>query len=525
MRRPSLTAAVITGSALIAFVVWTGLVLGGVLDGIDARTVHQPPPITTGRTQIVAALAVLTYPAVLYAGLLGLAVWAHRRRLLALRHALWLAVVLGWGGHLALKWLIHRVRPDTPLELVTTSGWAYPSGHVVAITVAVGMISAAMVVTRRGADLARGWLVGGPVLVVLVALQRWYLQAHWLSDLVGGVLWGVLATSASLVLAGVTVLPAHLRSLPGASSVTEALPETGGRRRCAVIYNPTKVRDVVTFQRHIEYELRSRGWERAIWLETTKDDPGREMTRIAVRKNVSLVLGAGGDGTTRVICSGLAGTGIPFGLIPAGTGNLLAKNLGIPLDERAALDVAFNGRDTPIDLVRLTAGERSEHFCVMAGIGIDAVIMEGTDANLKKAVGSAAYFVSAAQHANHPPVHATITVDDHEPFKRRASVIVLGNVGFLQGKIPLIPEASASDGLLDLMIASPRTVGDWVRLTGKVLTRRDHGDDQLDRLVARTVHITIDRTDPYQLDGDTVGACNEMLAEVEPGALTLRMPR
>ena len=101
------------------------------------------------------------------------------------------------------------------------------------------------------------------------------------------------------------------------------------------------------------------------------------MTEQAVRENVDLVLGAGGDGTIRVICSGLAHTGIPFGLIPAGTGNLLARNIGIPLDEVAALDVAFDGVDKAVDLVRLQVDDQPpDHFAVMAGIGLDAVIME-----------------------------------------------------------------------------------------------------------------------------------------------------
>jgi diacylglycerol kinase (ATP) len=293
-----------------------------------------------------------------------------------------------------------------------------------------------------------------------------------------------------------------------------------------VIYNPTKVTDWVTFRRHVEYELKTRGWQRALWLETATDDPGRAMTEQAVREEVDLVIGAGGDGTIRVICSGLAGTGIPFGLIPAGTGNLLAKNIGIPLDEGAALDVAFDGMDKAIDLVRLSVdGGPPDHFAVMAGIGIDAVIMEGTDPNLKKAVGSAAYFVAAAQHANHPALQATITVDDEPPIRRKAHVIVIGNVGFLQANIQLIPDAKADDGRLDVLIASPRTSLDWVRLTTQVLTRRKRTDPQLDRLTGQKVTITVDGPDQYQMDGDTVGECSSMVAEVVPGGLTLRVPR
>jgi diacylglycerol kinase family enzyme len=250
------------------------------------------------------------------------------------------------------------------------------------------------------------------------------------------------------------------------------------------------------------------------------------MTEQAVREKVDLVLGAGGDGTIRVICSGLANTGIPFGLIPAGTGNLLARNIGIPLDEVAALDVAFDGVDKAVDLVSLQVDDRPpDHFAVMAGIGIDAVIMEGADAKMKKAVGSAAYFVSAAQNAKHPAMHAVIAVDDQPPIKRRASVIVVGNVGFLLANIQLIPGARADDGKLDVLVASPRTLRDWVRLTTRVLTRRRQPDSQLDRMTGRRVTITVEERDQVQLDGDTVGECNRLTAEVVPGALRLRVPK
>ena len=153
------------------------------------------------------------------------------------------------------------------------------------------------------------------------------------------------------------------------------------------------------------------------------------------------------------------------------------------------LDVAFDGVDTPIDLVRLSVdGLPPDYFAVMAGIGIDAVIMEGTDPKLKKAVGSAAYFLSAAQNANHPALHATIQVDDQPPLKRRAHVLVIGNVATLQANIQLIPGARPDDGLLDVLIASPRTVNDWLRLIARVLARRRRLDSQMDRLGRKEGH-------------------------------------
>ena len=395
---------------------------------------------------------------------------------------------------------------------------------VVALSIAVG---ATFAVTRQSVRARVLWQVGSGLLVLAVAFDRWITGAHYITDIVGGALYGALAATVAMLVAGVKVpIPHELVGEIVRSRAVAEQPPMAPLKRAAVIFNPAKVTDWITFRRHVEYELKSRGWERALWLETTSEDPGRAMTEQAVRENVDLVLGAGGDGTIRVICSGLANTGIPFGLIPAGTGNLLARNIGIPLDEVAALDVAFDGVDKAVDLVSLQVDDQPpDHFAVMAGIGIDAVIMEGADAKMKKAVGSAAYFVSAAQNANHPAMHAMIAVDDQPPIKRRASVIVVGNVGFLLANIQLIPGARADDGKLDVLVASPRTLRDWVRLTTRVLTRRRQPDNQLDRLTGRRVTITVEERDQVQLDGDTVGECNRLTAEVVPGALRLRVPR
>ena len=395
---------------------------------------------------------------------------------------------------------------------------------VVALSIAVG---ATFAVTRQTVRARVLWQVGSGLLVLAVAFDRWITGAHYITDIVGGALYGALAATVALLVAGVKVpIPHELVGEIVRSRAVLDQPRLSPLKRAAVIFNPAKVTDWITFRRHVEYELKSRGWERALWLETTSEDPGRAMTEQAVREKVDLVLGAGGDGTIRVICSGLANTGIPFGLIPAGTGNLLARNIGIPLDEVAALDVAFDGVDKAVDLVSLQVDDRPpDHFAVMAGIGIDAVIMEGADAKMKKAVGSAAYFVSAAQNAKHPAMHAMIAVDDQPPIKRRASVIVVGNVGFLLANIQLIPGARADDGKLDVLVASPRTLRDWVRLTTRVLTRRRQPDNQLDRMTGRRVTITVEERDQVQLDGDTVGECNRLIAEVVPGALRLRVPK
>jgi diacylglycerol kinase (ATP) len=524
---PSRSSLIILGALLAAFVIWTLLVFGWPpLQALDERLVAPPLQPGSATAQIASAFALVTAPALQYAALAGVAMWAYRRRLRALCGALLLVIVLGWGGESLLNLAFARPRPESRLDVLTASGYGYPSGHVTAVVACSIAVGAVFAVTRRSPRRKLAWQVGASVLVLAVAFDCWLLGAHYFSDLVAGALFGALVAVAALIITGVTVPVTHeivqelVRDL---QSRQEAEQPQGAR--CAVIYNPTRVTDWPTFRRRVEYELRSRGWQPPMWLETSRTDPGRAMTQQAVAEEVDLVLGAGGDGTIRVICAGLAGTGIPFGLIPAGTGNLLARNLGIPLDENLALTVAFDGDEKGIDLIELQVDhEATDYFAVMAGIGIDAVIMQGANPDLKKAVGSAAYILSAARYANRPPIHVTVSVDDDPPRRRRAHLVLIANVGFVTGNISLLPDARADDGILDVLIASPRSFRDWLNVIIKVLTRHRRAEKQLERLQGHSVTITVDERDHYQLDGDTAGSCSTLSAEVHRSALRLRVP-
>lgn len=294
--------------------------------------------------------------------------------------------------------------------------------------------------------------------------------------------------------------------------------------RCAVIYNPVKISD--QFRDLVENALPRHGFASPLWLETSEEDPGRGMTKRAVAEKVDLVIGAGGDGTIRLIADGLAGTGIPLGLIPAGTGNLLARNLDLPLEEAAAIEIAVGGHTRKIDLVKLTVDDReAEHFAVIAGVGVDAMIMDETDPELKKKIGGGAYFVAAGKALGRLPLKMTVRVDNRRPMHRHAMVCLIGNVGELQGKIKIIADALPDDGLLDVYIASPHRFTHWVKLVLRMITRRPQKDDQVDQLKGKTVTISIDGKDNYQMDGDAVGECRRLKAEIQPDALTICFPR
>lgn len=532
-KRPSAVSLGVTGFMLVAVIVWTVIVLNTDWTVALDESVSRPPvALASPAGQIASAIALLTQPVLIYLSLLVFAVIAYRNRMRNLAGALVLMAVLGQGGGYLMKVLIRRPRPEDALDLITTSGYAYPSGHMAAATVGVIAITSVLVVTRRRRVVQIRWELIGAAILIVVAIDRLILAAHRLTDLIGGLLYGGAVAALALVIAGVSVLPPFHPPIARARVVRRAARRAsapaGDRqpKRCAVIYNPARIGDWVGFRRAIEYEVRDRGWRPALWFETTVDDPGREMTRRAIDSGADLVIAAGGDGTVRVVAAEIAGSGIPFAVIPAGTGNLLAKNLGIPLDERAAIDVAFSGRTRPIDVVEVTVDdERKDHFVVMAGVGIDAAIIRETNADLKKAVGSAAYFLAAARNANHPPVHVTISVDDRPAFRRRTHLVVLGNVGFLQGGIPLIPTAKPDDGVLDVLIASPRRPVDWAKMVAHVITRRRGELEQIERMTCRKIRIDVAEGDDFELDGDPAGHCWTMAAEIMPQALNIRVPR
>jgi diacylglycerol kinase (ATP) len=294
-------------------------------------------------------------------------------------------------------------------------------------------------------------------------------------------------------------------------------------RRCAVVYNPIKasadLREAITRQ------ARATGWEDAVWLETPVEDPGPAITDHVVSAGVDRVITAGGDGTVRIVADRLAETGIPMAVVPLGTGNLLARNLDIPLSEAAAVEVAFGDHTRDIDLIKVTVdGAPGEHFAVIGGLGVDAMIMDETSPELKDVIGAGAYFIAAAKAMGRTPINMRITLDDHRPRRRNAMICAIGNVGTLAGNLTLIPNARPDDGRLDVYVASPHRLTHWLRVVLRLITLRPRADDRVDQWQAAQVEVRLDHPDPYQLDGDVIGDCRSLRAEVSPGALTICVP-
>jgi YegS/Rv2252/BmrU family lipid kinase len=272
---------------------------------------------------------------------------------------------------------------------------------------------------------------------------------------------------------------------------------------------------------------RESGWNEPKWYETTVEDSGTGQAHDAAVDGADLVLVCGGDGTVREVCAELAGTGIPVGVVPAGTGNLLGRNLDLPLYFRSAIDVALNGQDRAIDMVRIQGDNLEEtHFLVMAGMGFDAAIMEGVNEDIKKKVGWLAYVLSALKGLMFPTMRLEVSVDDGPFTRHRARTVVVGNVGSLQGGMVLLPDALIDDGVLDVVLLYPARFLSWFPLFFRVIAKREQrAGESVTRFTGQKVVIRSATEVPRQIDGDSIGPGKELVCENVQGRLLVRVPR
>jgi len=287
-----------------------------------------------------------------------------------------------------------------------------------------------------------------------------------------------------------------------------------------VVYNPVKVTDLDLLRRTIEEGLATAGWPAPAWFETTPDDPGRGQAEAAVRDGAELIFACGGDGTVTAVVTALAGTDVALAVLPAGTGNLLAANLGLESDPATGVQVVLDGGRRRIDVGTI----EDRCFVVMAGMGFDAQMLEGTSETAKKAVGWPAYVVGALKHLRDRPMRVRIRLDDGPPMPRRPRSVIVGNVGRLQGGIRLLSEAEPDDGKLDVAILSPNNLRHWISLGLGLVLRRPR-EPLMETYTAERVSIVSNRRQPRQLDGDLIDPGRTLEIGIKRRALLLCVPQ
>ena len=294
----------------------------------------------------------------------------------------------------------------------------------------------------------------------------------------------------------------------------------GAGLRSAVVVNPVKVTDCDGLRRTITDALATAGWPEPLWYETTVEDPGTGQTRRAVEEGVDVLFACGGDGTVMACVTGLVGTDVALAVLPGGTGNLLAANLGLSTDLAAGIEVAIEQGRRQLDVG--VCGDR--FFAVMAGMGFDAQMLEATSETTKARIGWPAYVIGALRHLRDRPMRVSIRVDDKPPVRRRARTVLVANVGRLQGGVRLLAEAEPDDGLLDVAVLTPRNLRHWAALGWAVVRRRDRVP-RMEVFRGRRISVVSDRTQPRELDGDVIEPGRQLRVEIRPRALWLCVPQ
>ncbi|PWB98536.1 diacylglycerol/lipid kinase family protein [Salinibacterium hongtaonis] len=319
---------------------------------------------------------------------------------------------------------------------------------------------------------------------------------------------------------------------------------TVSEKRAAVVYNPIKV-DEDALRSLIADAQQAEGWSETLWFATTEDEPGTSQAIEAIAQGATVVLAAGGDGTVRCVAQGLHNTDVPLCLLPSGTGNLLARNLELSLDLAQSVTTAFTGEDRTID-VGIVEAERADGtresftFLVMAGVGLDAQMLQNTNPELKKRVGWLAYVDAIARSLKgNGRIRLRFSVDGSTPRAMTAHTVLIGNCGTLPGNLLLLPDALVDDGVLDVVALRPQGLIGWVQIWVKVvwengvLRRSQVGRKMLSytkevrtlrymrgkKFVAR-----LSRPEEFELDGDPFGTAVALKARVDPLSMKIRVP-
>jgi YegS/Rv2252/BmrU family lipid kinase len=272
---------------------------------------------------------------------------------------------------------------------------------------------------------------------------------------------------------------------------------------------------------HLRRTLASYGFADPPWVEVTKAKKIPQEARTLRDEGVDLLFVWGGDGSVQRALDAVAGSGIQVAVLPAGTANLFATNLGIPKDLEEAVRIGLHGARREIDLGKTNG----EHFGVMAGAGLDAFMIRDAEAGgLKDTIGSLAYVISGSKNLSRDPVRMRIEVDDEGWFDDDATCVLVGNVSDVIAGISAFPDASPDDGRLDIGVITADSALDWLRTLTRSLVSEPEKSPFIRTTTGTSFDISMEQPLPYEIDGSERGTTRHIKTKVKPGAITVCVP-
>jgi diacylglycerol kinase (ATP) len=266
--------------------------------------------------------------------------------------------------------------------------------------------------------------------------------------------------------------------------------------------------------------LEQRGVKDVFWREVPKSKYAPKQIEKALERKAELIFVWGGDGMVQRCIDVVAGSRTTLAILPAGTANLLASNLGIPKDIEQAVEIGLSGAHRRLDVGRIN-GER---FAVMAGAGFDARMIGDADGTLKDRFGRLAYIWTGAKHLRDKPFKARIAVDGARWYDGEASCILFGNVGKLFGGVEAFEDARPDDGILELGVVSADGTRQWVQTIARAVVGNAGKATQAHTTKVHSVRIKLDKKVPYELDGGERKKVRKLRVDVEPGAVEVCVP-
>lgn len=310
------------------------------------------------------------------------------------------------------------------------------------------------------------------------------------------------------------------------TALMAAHPKPPQERLVGVVVNVTKENadQVVSL---VHEACAAAGMPDPLIMASTAEDPGHVMTRRAVDAGCDVVIAAGGDGTLRAVAAELVNSEVALGVAPLGTGNLFARNIGLPYqDLPACVTEAIHGTPHRVDTLELKLqrpGGRTDQeiSLVIAGGGLDAEVMADTREVLKTHAGWLAYGEAGLRHVLGPRKTVGVKLDEAEPENYRVRSVLLANCGTLQAGIKLLPEAKFDDGHMDVALFTPRHALDWARVVAKTALRSSTEIPVMKVRQARTGRLTMAEPMPFQIDGDAIGEVISVSATVAASSLVV----